>query len=104
MPPNLGSVWLRARFCEPMPHERVHVDQALQPLVTQFVGQASVLQARVSALCGQALPPKRGSVVERERLWLPVPHDLVQVVQAPNLPSKTQLTGQTCSLHARVSE
>jgi hypothetical protein len=45
-----------------------------------------VLQLRVSALCGHALPPKVGSVVARERLWLPLPHDLVHVLHAANDP------------------
>ena len=39
---------MRLRFCEPPPHDLVHVDQAFQLLVTQFTGQANVLHARVS--------------------------------------------------------
>ena len=37
------------------------------------------MHARVSALCGHALPPKRGCVSVRTRLCEPVPHDLVHV-------------------------
>ena len=54
-----GAVaWLRLCFCEPPPHDLVHVDQGFQPLVTQFTGQANVLHARASSQCGHALPPK----------------------------------------------
>ena len=39
---------MRLRFCEPPPHDLVHVDQAFQPLVTQSAGQLCVLHGRVS--------------------------------------------------------
>jgi hypothetical protein len=51
---------------------------------TQSVAHACVLQLCVSALCGHAAPPSIGSVVARERLWLPPPHDLVHVLHAEN--------------------
>ena len=40
----------RERDCEPVPHDLVHVVQALKARVTQSAGQACVLQVRVSAL------------------------------------------------------
>ena len=48
----MGSVCVRLRFCEPSPHDLVHVDHATQLLVTQSVAQANVLQARVSSRYG----------------------------------------------------
>jgi len=78
----VGSVCARLRFCEPVPHDLVHVDQAPKPSVTQSVAHAAVLHARVSAECGHATPPSVGSTVARLRHCEPVPHDLVHVAQA----------------------
>jgi len=78
----VGSVCARLRFCEPVPHDLVHVDQAPKPSVTQSVAHAAVLHARVSAECGHATPPSVGSTVARLRHCEPVPHDLVHVDQA----------------------
>ena len=58
----MGSVWARLRFCEPVPHDLVQVDQAPKPRVTQLAAHSTVLQARVSAVWPEALPPKVGSV------------------------------------------
>jgi hypothetical protein len=102
LPPNFGSVCARLRFCEPVPHDFVHVDHAFQVLVLQLTGQRCVLQARVSAVWEWALPPALGGVAERERSMEPPPHDLVHVDHerhAATLPS----TAQTKSLHSRVS-
>ena len=52
----------------------------LKPVYEQSTGQLCVLHARVSALCGHALPPLRGWVSVRERRCEPVPHDLVHAV------------------------
>jgi hypothetical protein len=60
------------------------------------------LQTWVSAVCGQAAPPFNGCTTRRERRCEPLPHDLVQVVQAVQL-RVTQFTGQACVLHGRVS-
>jgi hypothetical protein len=103
LPPAVGSWVARLRFCEPVPHDLVQVDQA--PKVaskTQSTAHAWALQLRVSAECGHALPPYVGSVVERLRFCEPVPHDLVQVDQAPKV-GTTQSTGHAWALHARVS-
>ena len=59
MPPNVGSICMRLRCCELVPHDAVQVDQ--QRLVTQLTAQAKVLQARVSPLCEQALAPRWAS-------------------------------------------
>ena len=39
---------LRLRDCEPVPHDLVHVVQALKPLVRQWVGHGPWEQRRVS--------------------------------------------------------
>jgi hypothetical protein len=78
LPPNVGSTVARLRFCEPVPHDLVQVDQAAHAAPTQSTAHACVLQARVSAECGHALPPNVGSTVARLRFCEPVPHDLVQ--------------------------
>jgi hypothetical protein len=52
-PPKLTSVTgLRERSCEPLPHEAVHVDQALYSDTTQSSGQLLELQPRVSSRYG----------------------------------------------------
>ena len=45
---------LRERDCTPVPHDLVHVVQALKPDTTQCEAQACVLQARCSLRYGQA--------------------------------------------------
>ena len=92
----------RVRDCNPVPHDLEHADHALKLDTTQCTGQACVLQACVSALWGQALPPFCGWVLIRVRLWKPPPHEFVQVVITPKLLTK-QSWGQTCALHGRVS-
>jgi hypothetical protein len=80
----------------------VHVLHWPKLRTTQFCGHAWPLQARVSAVCGQAAPPSLGCTLVRERDCTPAPHDLVHVVQALKLPL-TQSTEHACALHARVS-
>ena len=46
--PKLGCTLVRVRDCEPLPHDMVHVVQALNWPTTQFTGQACWLQRRVS--------------------------------------------------------
>jgi len=76
---------VRLRDCAPVPHDLVHVDQpaltivslpgALCPdgswklLTTQCTGHGPWLHVCVSAVCGHALPPKRGCVTLRLRDW-----------------------------------
>jgi len=67
-----------------------------------LIGQLWPLQVLVSVQCGQALPPKVGSVWARLRCWKPAPHDLVQVDQAAQ-PLVTQSVAQFSSLQERVS-
>jgi hypothetical protein len=103
-PPKIGCTTSRWRFWVPTPQVMVHVDQACQLLTTQSTAHGCELQARVSAECGQALPPKRGSTVARLRFCEPVPHDLVQVDQAALEKAEyAQSTGHACVLHERVS-
>ena len=74
----------------------------MKDAVTQSVAHAAVLQARVSAECAHATPPKVGSVVLRLRCCEPVPHDLVHVDQAPKSPT-TQSVAHAAVLQLRVS-
>ena len=82
LPPKLlGCVTLRVRVLTPPPHDLEHVVLTPKLLTAQSTGQAWVLQARVSALWGHATPPcSTGCVTLRVRLWVPPPHDWVQVV------------------------
>jgi hypothetical protein len=99
---SAAEAMLRLRDCEPVPHDLVQVVQALKAEVAQWIGHGPWLHARVSALCGQAAPPNCGATLVRERLWTPVPHDLVQVVQALKAPTP-QSTGHAAALQLRVS-
>ena len=93
---------VRERDCAPVPHDLVHVVQAPKVATWQSAGHACALHSRVSAECGQALPPKKGIVVLRERFCMPRPHDFVQGDHASNV-STAQSMGQLCALHERVS-
>ena len=97
-PPSVGWAVTRVRVCEPVPHDVVHADQVAQALVTQSLAHGAVLQARVSAECGHAAPPKVGSVLARARFCEPVPHDVVHADQPPHWLSK-QLVAQAAVLH-----
>ena len=83
-PPFTGAAFVRERLCAPAPHDLVHVVHTLKLPSTQSTGQPCALQLRVSAECGHTTPPQRGCVVARDRDCIPVPHDLVHVVHAPN--------------------
>ena len=86
-----------------MPQLWVHAVQAEKAETTQWPGHAPVLHARCSVRYGHAYPPKVAAVVTlRARLWVPEPHDLVQVDHAPNADT-TQCPAQSCVLHARCS-
>jgi hypothetical protein len=95
-------VVLRLRLCEPPPHERVQVDQALYVRTVQSVEHPNALHARVSAACGHTLPPLLGAALVRLRSWEPEPHDLVQVDHADHAPA-SQSAGHAFSLQVRVS-
>ena len=87
----------RLRFCAPAHDDLVQVDQADEAGTTQSGAHTCLLQLRVSAECGQALPPFLGSTVARLRFCTPVPHDLVQVDQADQA-GTTQSGAHTCAL------
>jgi hypothetical protein len=93
----------RLRDCEPVPHDLVQVVQAPKAEASQWIGHGPALQARVSALCGQAAPPSTGSTLVRERLWTPAPHVVLQALQADGKTPGTQSTGQACVLHDAAS-
>jgi hypothetical protein len=93
----------RLRLCEPVPHDRVQVDQlSAKASYTQSEAHACVLQSRVSARCGHATPPSMGCVRLRLRLCEPVPHVMVHVDQATKVPT-TQSSAQAKLLQERVS-
>ena len=50
----------RDRFCEPPPHDFVHVVHTLQRPTEQSDGHAWALQGRVSLPCGHGIPPFSG--------------------------------------------
>jgi hypothetical protein len=60
------------------------------------------LHERTSLLCGQATPPLDGWTLARVRVCLPLPHDLVQVVQVEKA-ATAQSTAHRAALQARVS-
>ena len=94
---------LRDLDCVPPPHDLAQVVQALKSDTTQWPAQAWVLHDRCSSKYGQAYPPKVAAVVTLRDLDCdPVPHDLVQVVQAPKVET-TQWPAQLCVLHALCS-
>ena len=93
---------VRLRDCAPVPHDLVQVDQAEKAEVAQCTGHGPWLHAWVSAVCGHALPPSVGATLVRLRFCEPVPHDLVQVDQAPKEPS-TQSVAHGAALQLRVS-
>jgi hypothetical protein len=102
LPPNLGSVVARLRFCKPVPQDLVHADQLTQVGTMQSTAQEKMLQVRVSAECGHAEPPFMGSIVARLRCCEPEPHDFVHGDQAFQA-GTTQLIGHAWRLHGRVS-
>ena len=81
-PPKRGATLARLRFCEPAPHDLVQVDHGPNASGLQLTGHACVLQLRVSAVCGQALPPFLGAVLERLRDWKPLG---ITVTSSPGL-------------------
>lgn len=64
LPPNRGCTKVRLRACEPPPHDLVHVDQAVQALMTQSFGHITFMaHVRYSVRYGHALPPNCGCAV-----------------------------------------
>jgi hypothetical protein len=93
LPPFVGGVLVRLRDWMPLPHDFVQVNQDSHVPTSQLTGHAWLLQSRVSAACGHALPPNVGSVCARLRCCEPAPHDTVQVDQLSKVPS-SQSTAQ----------
>ena len=80
-----GATVLRLRFCEPPPHDLVHVDHALKAETAQSMGQGKVLQLLVSFANGHATPPYVGCTTARVRDIQPSPpHEAEQADQALN--------------------
>jgi hypothetical protein len=103
-PPFCGGSLVRLRFCEPVPHVMVHVDQTLKVPSLQLIGHEWTLQVRVSAECGQTLPPFAGAIVTRLRLWTPAaPHDVVHVDHVSVKAAKLQSMAHASLLQLRVS-
>ena len=102
LPPAAGWRAARERRCEPTAHDFVHAVHVPHGANWQSCGHACRLHVRPSFLCGHARPPRCGAVSERLRDCEPTPHDLVHVVHAPQ-EATTQLRGQACLLHWRVS-
>jgi hypothetical protein len=66
----------RERDCVPVvPHDLVQADQAPNAVVSQWIGHGSLLHSLVSSVCGQASPPKLGTVYVRVRVCELPPHD-----------------------------
>jgi hypothetical protein len=86
LPPSVASVCTRERLWLPPLHDTVHVLQAENAPLTQSVGHACSLHVFASLSCGQAEPPQFGCVCGRVRTDEPVPHDLLQGSQLPQLP------------------
>jgi len=94
----------RERLWAPMPHDLLQAPQASQPLTSQSIGHAKVLQAREERRLGQTLPPwAEGVVTARVWLWAPEPQVRLQADQADQALT-TQSTAQLCSLQLRVTE
>ena len=86
---------VRLRVCVPVPHDLVQVVQAEKAATTQSTAHAKALQSRVSASAGRPCRRSVGSTCA-VRFCEPVPHDLVQVVQAAKAESTPQSMAQAC--------
>ena len=93
---------LRDRDCEPVPHDLVHVVQALKADVSQWIGHGPSVHACVSLVCGHAAPPFTGATLVRERDCTPAAHVVEHTVQLLKPPT-WQSTAHACALHERVS-
>ena len=96
-----GWVQVRVRNVMPLSHFLEQLDQAVKSVQPPSIGHGCSMQVRVSEACGHATPPNWGATVARLRFCEPVPHDRVQVVQAPNA-GTTQSTGQLWVLQAAL--
>jgi hypothetical protein len=97
---------VRDRSCLPaLPHDFVHVDQAVHSDSAQSTGQALVLHARVWSRTGHARPPWLATRVMVLRFdWTPAPHVAEHSDHAWLVQSLTaQSTGQAWALHDATS-
>ena len=93
----------RVRLCVPPPHVTVQLVNDVQGDSTQSTGHGCVWQECVSVSAGQALPPCAGTMeIERERVFVPLPHDLVHAVHELYAVT-SQCTGQAPLLQDCVS-
>lgn len=100
-PPYLAETWMPLeRVVLPPPHVLLHDAQDPHDETLQLTGQGEVLQALVSLILGQALPPCAcGTLMTRLRVCEPVPHFLEQDPHFCHDPT-TQFTAQDLVLHA----
>ena len=92
----------RSRTLKPPPHVLEQSDQAPKLDTTQSTGHSCVLQLRVCASVGHALPPLAvAQTMVRVRLLTPVPHDVLHSPQAGSF--TTQSIGHAWVLHSRCS-
>jgi hypothetical protein len=102
-PFDTGVTTVRLRDMVPSPHDTVHDDHCCQLETTQSTGHASVLHDTVSWSSGQEKPPwSLWVTTERERLFVPLPQDLVQAEYAEKA-LRTQCTGHGPSVHTCIS-
>jgi hypothetical protein len=92
----------RERDCEPVPHDLVHVVQALKARTVQWIGHGPCVHTTFWVAGGHVLPPWRGCWRLRVRDFSPLPHDLLHWPKAPHWPT-TQSVGHVCGLQARAS-
>mmetsp|Transcript_66449 Transcript_66449/g.187198 ORF Transcript_66449/g.187198 Transcript_66449/m.187198 type:complete len:477 (-) Transcript_66449:1176-2606(-) len=98
--PAAALVTGRSRWLSPPLHAFEHEDQLVHAPSTQSLSQDCALQASVSVVPSQRLPPCSGSAnTVRLRTLTPSPHPALQAVHAPQSPS-WQSAGHCTSLQA----
>jgi hypothetical protein len=89
-----GMVTPRVRYSTPPSHSSEQTPQSLQAPAMQATGHSCTLQGVDSSRSGHATPPfADGVVTPRVRVWVPVPHVVVQALGAPQADT-TQSTAQ----------
>jgi hypothetical protein len=79
LPPWLGATCVRARVWLPPPHDLLQLAYEPHAPTAQSTGQLLALQSLTSLVTGHALPPWLGDTCVRARVWLPPPHDWLQL-------------------------
>ena len=99
-----AAVVARVRVRTPVAHDCEQSLHASQADCTQLKGQDMALQARVSDVDPQPLPPcANWRVMARERVWEPLSQDLVHEPYVPQLDTM-QSTGHASLLHDIASK